>query len=142
MKVTILSWCLLAVALFVACEQQTAIWLRVGSTREHLVFDIGHERGSRKPVATGFFAVRQCAAAKSSKNIWTEAGVQNEVWRIDGITGTANIDSVTYGVIPHGFKQSGVPARLTSGCYIALISGTGELVFDIHADGSVAERQH
>ncbi len=125
------KWTVLAaLVLLAACRQQTAIWVVRGSTRYHLVLELGREDHNLEPVSIGYLVVRTCSANESGEMMWA----------IGGKTGTASIDRVTYGTLPNGFETSSDPKPLVPGCYETAISGTGKTRFAVQLDGVVVEQ--
>ena len=127
---------LLAVATFscvlvlCGCPQRTAVWVEAGSTANHLVLKIGKSRGVIGGVAVGVVRVDRCA------NPTTGAGA---MWVVGPQHGTADMDSLVYGVAPDGFVSDQGPQSLTPGCYRVSISGTGRVSFAIDSIGHVTE---
>lgn len=125
-------WAIVACTIVVsACPEETAIWIQPGSTVGHLVFDIGRDRGQREAVGIGVLIVETCSSDDYHGVI---------MWGMTGIGGTAYTDRAVYGVPSPGFATSYEKHALTPGCYVALISGTGRVRFDVRRNGMIVER--
>ena len=121
----------LAICLVSACPQRTEIWVAPGSKRVGLTFALGVDKGRRKTVALGMFAVSRCTLAEDDSG--------SVLWRILADDRARMVDSIAYGKAPNGFRATVAPSPLAEGCYIAQTSGTGRMRFRVASDGNVTD---
>jgi hypothetical protein len=80
-----------------------------------------------------YFRIDPCTQAADSRS--------KPTWMVSLTRGPDDLDSVTYGVVPGRYEQTGIAPQLTPGCYQATVGGSpGRVRFDVAADGSVHER--
>ena len=113
-----------------ACEDVRAVWIKNGSTADHLVFYFGRKEGRREAIEFGGFGVKRCSNDESGQIMWG----------MEGAGGTQSADSAVYGVSNEHFTTSSPKRNLAPGCYTASTSGTGRVTFDVRRDGSIAAR--
>jgi hypothetical protein len=113
-----------------ACPQKTAVWVRSGSTADHLVFDFGKTLGAKGPVDVGILRVERCASSSASSAA---------SWVVWPTSGTVLMSEIRYGEVPQGFIAQGPAQALSAGCYSVVISGTGRATFSVDSVGSIKE---
>lgn len=113
-----------------ACPQKTAVWVETGSSARHVVFRISDRRGGTGSVSIGVVRVYECGGSSSG---------EGAMWVVGPRAGTANLQSITYGITPQGFASDQGPRPLTRGCYEVAVSGTGRTQFTVDANGAATE---
>ena len=130
---------LLLLSMLVTCTTKgTKIWIEPQSTADHLVFRVGYTRESG-PISLGGLRVDECALLLNSKGTYPESA--QAMWITEPIVGEAPpVTSIVYGRTPTGYRNLS-PARTLSkpGCYVATISGTGLVRFEVGRTGSIRE---
>jgi len=118
-----------------ACLPFDSLWIKPGSTVDRLVFGLSHgSEPSDRALSVSSFYVAPMEDPTSP----------GAVWKIEFDYGNARDDQgllheITYGVVPDGFVEKKVPARLTPGCYVASTTATASVEFLVDADGKVHE---
>ena len=120
------------------CPRRSAIWIVGQEAPGRPVFGIGNTvRGDSTWL--GLLIVGWC-------DNW-DGTARNAVWFLSQDNGpVVSLSRVVYGRVPRGYfymshdsSRTTVSPPLGPGCYIASISGTGRVRFQISADGSVLE---
>jgi len=122
--------CSLFVLCLSACPQETGIRIEPGSTVQHLEFRVSSNRDGTQPASVGVFRIDPCETTGQGRALWLLVGTH----------GSAPLHRLTYGQTPYGFSVSASSRALVPGCYRASTSGTGKVIFDVRADGSVQAR--
>lgn len=128
------STCLLVAG----CPQETSIWIVPGSSADQLVFVLGEERGRSQPISTSLVRVDRCEAVADQGNY---PSATEAAWFVEKEIGPhVKLSQVTYGEVPQGYRETQPAEPLERpGCYLATISGTGAVGFEVDAQGKITE---
>jgi hypothetical protein len=120
--------------LLTGCPQQTAIWISKASTANRTVFGIGKKHGKPGGVSVHVIRVDRCGGKNYPK-------YDDALWVLSAEGDGEGLKQLVYGETPSGYKVSHGPLPLTSGCYVAGLSGTGSVTFDVDERGLATERK-
>jgi hypothetical protein len=120
---------------FIACPQETAIWTTPGAYSSNLTFQLGRERGVSAPIALGIIAVTRCDSPGGPPGEWQKRAE----WIAESQFTGAEHSAVRYGDAPAGYRTVVGPKPLREGCYLAWVSGTGEMRFHVQPSGRVVD---
>jgi hypothetical protein len=120
-----------------ACTMRpSSVWIRYGSTRDHLRFAFGESRGSQRPLDNlESVRVTACGVGKGEQRVG-----ERVLW-----LATASVPlrdaagTFEYGQPPRGMTTRTGPEPLTVGCYVVSIMGSGISAgdcFDLRPNGT------
>lgn len=133
-EVRVLLWGCVAVLL--GCPEPTAVWLADGATTANPVLAFGKESGKSQPIGLAFLRLDPCAALEQGRY----PPAEEAAWFIESISERVDVERLTYGVLPDGFREVAASMSLQIGsCYTVTINGTGSLRFRVNPDGLLQE---
>jgi hypothetical protein len=126
-----LSVLLVGSLMVLACPERTAVWVEEGSTATNLLFGVARYRDRQGPPLSDLptLIVQRCTEPEADEDV---------VWQI--VVGDSQPPvptQIRYGEPPPGYRSRVAPRKLTPGCYLALILGSGRVTFEVASDGSV-----
>ena len=92
------------------CPREVAVWIPPASTADSLRFVVGRKVG-QPGISIDGFAVAHCNANIRDSLVF--------VWRLDSTSGDADIDTISFGHVPTGFRERAPAPLLRPGCYRA-----------------------
>jgi len=123
--------------LLCACPKQSRISVDPASSADALVFRLGRGNSGASPISFAILRVDRCRTMLATPGVFPPP--DSAAWVLEAVIGDAPmVSKVIYGQSPAGYVSRGLADPLDRpGCYVATVSGTGVVAFEINARGQV-----